>query len=97
MVKDSDWNPWRYGKHNHVIIKLAVSILLVGLAFRLFSSTSSGSVRVSEVRESNLSFPDGYAGERSDTQEPDLGASMTKTNKSRGGEWSATLSTGLSR
>ncbi|CAN6444338.1 unnamed protein product [Victoria cruziana] len=86
MVKDSDWNPWRYGKHNHVIIKLAVSILLVGLAFRLFSSTSSGSVRVSEVRESNLSFPDGYAGERSDTQEPDLGASMTKTNKSRGGK-----------
>ncbi|KAF8380094.1 hypothetical protein HHK36_027564 [Tetracentron sinense] len=51
MVKDtsSDWNPWSLHKHNHVVVKFAVSILLMGLAFRLFFSHSIGFSPVAET------------------------------------------------
>lgn len=36
-----DWATWSVGKHQHVWIKAAVSLLLLGLAFRLFVSLSA--------------------------------------------------------
>ncbi|XP_068666010.1 protein trichome birefringence-like 25 [Aristolochia californica] len=35
-----DWNPWSLHKHSHIYVKFAVSLLLVGLAFRLVVSRS---------------------------------------------------------
>ncbi|XP_068660014.1 protein trichome birefringence-like 23 [Aristolochia californica] len=42
MVKGMrfDWNPWSLHKHSHIYVKFAVSLLLMGLAFRLFVSRS---------------------------------------------------------
>lgn len=53
MVKEmrSDLNPFSLSKHNSVIIKFAVSFLLVGLAFRLLIS---GSFRFSSVVETSV-------------------------------------------
>ncbi|OVA01923.1 PMR5 N-terminal domain [Macleaya cordata] len=54
MVKQRrcDWNPWSLFKQNHLYVKFAVSILLMGLAFRLFYSNNNNSIRVSPVSES---------------------------------------------
>ncbi|KAK1321512.1 hypothetical protein QJS10_CPA03g00213 [Acorus calamus] len=43
MVKGEmspDWTPWSLHKHNHVLIKFAIMILLMGLSFRLLFSHS---------------------------------------------------------
>ena len=37
-----NWKSWSLNKHHHMLVKLAVAILLVGLAFRLFVSRSKG-------------------------------------------------------
>ncbi|KAJ9171490.1 hypothetical protein P3X46_014851 [Hevea brasiliensis] len=44
----SDSNPFSFTKHNHVLVKFAVSLLLIGLAFRLLVSDS---IRFSSVGE----------------------------------------------
>ncbi|KAJ4950649.1 hypothetical protein NE237_027481 [Protea cynaroides] len=51
MVKKMslDWSPWSLGKHNHVFVKFAVSLLLMGLAFRLFFSDSISISPVAEI------------------------------------------------
>ncbi|XP_042487665.1 protein trichome birefringence-like 25 [Macadamia integrifolia] len=51
MVKEMslDWNPWSLRKHNHVFVKISVSFLLMGLAFRLFFSDSIGFSSVPET------------------------------------------------
>lgn len=50
MVKGtrSELNPYAPHKHNHVFVKFAISLLLVGLAFRLLVSDS---FRLSSVVE----------------------------------------------
>ncbi|KAF2315228.1 hypothetical protein GH714_038504 [Hevea brasiliensis] len=50
VVKEmrSDSNPFSFTKHNHVLVKFAVSLLLIGLAFRLLVSDS---IRFSSVGE----------------------------------------------
>ncbi|XP_077251199.1 protein trichome birefringence-like 24 [Tasmannia lanceolata] len=35
-----NWNPWSLYKNNHIFVKLFISVLLMGLAFRLFFSDS---------------------------------------------------------
>ncbi|KAF8412140.1 hypothetical protein HHK36_000096 [Tetracentron sinense] len=51
MVKEIgfDWNPWSLHKPNHVFVKFAISILLMGLAYRLFSPHSIGFSSVAET------------------------------------------------
>uniref|UniRef100_A0A5B7BGU1 Uncharacterized protein n=1 Tax=Davidia involucrata TaxID=16924 RepID=A0A5B7BGU1_DAVIN len=46
-----NWKSWWWPlhKHNHLLVKLAVSILLVGLAFRLLFSRSNGFSNVAET------------------------------------------------
>ncbi|KAA8528260.1 hypothetical protein F0562_035489 [Nyssa sinensis] len=46
-----NWKAWwcSLHKHNHFLVKLAVSILLAGLAFRLLFSGSSGFSNVAEI------------------------------------------------
>ncbi|XVF53037.1 hypothetical protein PTKIN_Ptkin05aG0067100 [Pterospermum kingtungense] len=39
---------WSLNKHHHLLVKLAVAILIVGFAFRLFVSRSTGSASVLE-------------------------------------------------
>lgn len=43
MVKNmgTNWRNWSLHKHNHLLVKAAVSILLVGVAFRLLFVHSS--------------------------------------------------------
>ncbi|XP_077229164.1 protein trichome birefringence-like 25 [Tasmannia lanceolata] len=50
MVKETrfDWNPWSLHKHNHIFVKFFVSVLLIGLSFRLFFSHSIGFSPVSD-------------------------------------------------
>ncbi|OVA01922.1 PMR5 N-terminal domain [Macleaya cordata] len=51
MVKEMrfEWNPWSLRKQNHLFVKFAVSILLMGLAFRFFYSHSMGVSPVTET------------------------------------------------
>ncbi|XP_043714782.1 protein trichome birefringence-like 25 isoform X3 [Telopea speciosissima] len=51
MVKEMslDCSSWSLRMHNHVLVKFAVSILLMGLAFRLFFSDSIGFSSVPET------------------------------------------------
>lgn len=50
MVKEKrfDWNPGSLHKHNHICIKISVSLVLMGFAFRLFFSQSFGVFPVSD-------------------------------------------------
>lgn len=43
MVKTTglNWRQWSLHKHNHLLVKVAVSFLLIGLAFRLLFVHSS--------------------------------------------------------
>lgn len=56
MVKEMrfDFNPlslYKNNKHSHVFVKFAVSLLLLGIAFRLFVSDSITFSFVAETRE----------------------------------------------
>ncbi|XP_042481223.1 protein trichome birefringence-like 25 isoform X2 [Macadamia integrifolia] len=48
-IRILNWNPRSLSKHNHAFVKLVVSILLIGLAFRLFFSDSIGFSSVDET------------------------------------------------
>ena len=56
------WKSLSLNKHHHLLVKFAVAILLVGLAFRLFASRSKGFA-------SDLESP---VLEKEQVQEPDL-------------------------
>lgn len=85
-----EWNQslWPLRKHNHLIVKFAVSLILMGVAFRLFSSRL---VEVSPVDQAP--FVDASVGADIKPQLPPLNADLPKNEPPQGkcdlfiGDW----------
>ncbi|XP_058096078.1 protein trichome birefringence-like 24 [Magnolia sinica] len=90
MVKETrlDLNQWSLHKQSHIFVKLAVSILLVGLAFRLFFSQSVGFSPVSDrpLVEIAVTPVPGKALEAEEDQEQPQKGNVGKCNIFKG-EW----------